>query len=114
MHSALSSGFTYNGTHYTGDQAAVAQGDNFLSLIVPMIMSSAAYKNSGAIVIWYDETEGGDTKLEEKGIRNRKRLLHQRARNRFLTRYPSLTGFLSNRHAGRASGGYPRMALSEV
>ena len=62
MHSALSSGFTYNGTHYTGDQAAVAQGDNFLSLIVPMIMSSAAYKNGGAIVIWYDETEGGDTK----------------------------------------------------
>ncbi|MGA9924358.1 MAG: hypothetical protein WBQ29_13240 [Isosphaeraceae bacterium] len=27
---------------------------------------------------------------------------------------PSLTGFLSDRHAGRASGGYPRMALSEV
>ena len=27
-----------------------------------MIMSSAAYKNGGAIVIWYDETEGGDTK----------------------------------------------------
>jgi phosphatidylinositol-3-phosphatase len=62
MHSALSNGFTYNGIHYTGDQAAVAQGDNFLSIIVPMIMSSAAYKNGGAIVIWYDETEGGDTK----------------------------------------------------
>ena len=27
-----------------------------------MIMSSAAYKNNGAIVIWFDETEGGDTK----------------------------------------------------
>ena len=62
MHSALSSGFTYNGTHYTGDQAAIAEGDNFLSMVVPMIMSSAAYKNGGAIVIWYDETEGGDTK----------------------------------------------------
>ena len=62
MHSALSNGFTYHGSHYTGDQAAVAQGDNFLSMIVPMIMSSAAYKNGGAIVIWYDETEGGDTK----------------------------------------------------
>ncbi len=62
MHSALSNGFTYHGTHYTGGQAAVAQGDNFLSMVVPMIMSSAAYKNGGAIVIWYDETEGGDTK----------------------------------------------------
>ncbi|MGZ3356225.1 MAG: alkaline phosphatase family protein [Isosphaeraceae bacterium] len=62
MHSALPNGFTYHGTHYTGDQAAVAQGDNFLSMVVPMIMSSAAYKNGGAIVIWYDETEGGDTK----------------------------------------------------
>jgi phosphatidylinositol-3-phosphatase len=62
MHSALSNGFTYHGIHYTGDQAAVAQGDNFLSIIVPMIMNSAAYKNGGAIVIWYDETEGGDTK----------------------------------------------------
>ena len=25
-------------------------------------MASQAYKNNGAIVIWYDETEGGDTK----------------------------------------------------
>ena len=29
-HSSLPNGFTYNGTHYTGDQAAVAQGDHFL------------------------------------------------------------------------------------
>ena len=58
MHSALLNGFTYNGVHYTGDQAAVAQGDNFLSLIIPQIMASRAYKNNGAIVIWYDETEG--------------------------------------------------------
>ena len=62
MHSALSGGFTYHGVSYTGDQAAVAQGDHFLSMIVPMIMSSAAYKHNGAIVIWFDETEGGDTK----------------------------------------------------
>jgi hypothetical protein len=61
MHSALTNGFTYNGTHYTGDQAAVAQGDNFLSIIVPQIMASQAYKNNGAIVIWFDETEGGDS-----------------------------------------------------
>jgi phosphatidylinositol-3-phosphatase len=64
MHSPLPGGFTYHGVTYAGtsDQAAVAQGDNFLSMIVPMIMNSAAYKHNGAIVIWYDETEGGDTK----------------------------------------------------
>lgn len=60
-HSALSGGFTYKGTHYTGDQAAIAQGDNFLSQIVPTIEASQAFKNNGAIVIWWDETEGGDT-----------------------------------------------------
>ena len=60
-HSTLSAGFTYHGTHYTGDQAAVAQGDNFLSLIVPQIMASQAYQNNGAIILWWDETEGGDT-----------------------------------------------------
>ena len=60
-HSALSAGFTYHGTHYTGDQAAVAQGDNFLSLIVPQIVTSQAYQNSGAIILWWDEAEGGDT-----------------------------------------------------
>jgi hypothetical protein len=60
-HSPLPGGFTYNGTHYTGDQAAVAQGDHFLSMIVPMIQASQAYKNNGVIIIWFDETEGGDT-----------------------------------------------------
>ena len=61
MHTALTAGFTYNGTHYTGDAAAIAQGDNFLSILVPQIMASQAYKNNGAIVIWFDETEGGDS-----------------------------------------------------
>lgn len=61
MHSTLTGGFTYNGVHYNGDQASIAQGDNFLSQVVPMIMGSAAYKNNGAIVLWWDETEGGDT-----------------------------------------------------
>lgn len=61
MHSALSGGFTYNGVPYTGDQAAIAQGDNFLSIVVPMIMASQAYKNNGVIILWWDETEGGDT-----------------------------------------------------
>jgi len=57
MHTALTGGFTYNGTHYTGDDAKVAQGDNFLAQIIPMIMASDAYKDNGAILIWNDETE---------------------------------------------------------
>jgi hypothetical protein len=59
-HSALSGGFTYHGTHFIGDQAAIAQGDNFLSIVVPQIMATPAYQNNGVIVIWWDETEGGD------------------------------------------------------
>jgi hypothetical protein len=59
-HSTLTGGFTYKGVHYTGDQAEIAQGDNFLSIIVPQIMASQAYKNNGAIVIWWDETEGSN------------------------------------------------------
>jgi hypothetical protein len=61
MHSSLDNGFTYKGTFYTGDQASIAEGDNFLSIIVPQIMASKAYKKDGAIVIWFDETEGGNT-----------------------------------------------------
>jgi len=60
-HSALTGGFTYNGVTYTGDQAAIAQGDNFLATVIPQILASAAYTNNGAIIIWWDETEGGDT-----------------------------------------------------
>jgi len=59
-HSALNGGFTYLGVHYTGDQASIAQGDNFLAQIVPQIMATAAYKDNGAIIIWWDESEGGD------------------------------------------------------
>ncbi len=58
MHTSLTGGFTYNGIHYTGDQANIAQGDNFLAQIVPLIEASQAFKNDGAIVIWNDETEG--------------------------------------------------------
>jgi hypothetical protein len=58
MHTALTAGFTYNGVHYTGDLAQVAQGDNFLSVLIPQIMASQAYQNNGVIVIWTDETEG--------------------------------------------------------
>ena len=58
MHTPLTAGFTYNGITYTGDAASIAQGDNFLSIIVPMIEASAAWQNNGEIVIWNDETEG--------------------------------------------------------
>jgi hypothetical protein len=61
MHTSLTGGFTYNGTAYTGDAANIAQGDNFLSIVVPEIEASAAFKNNGEIVIWNDETEGDGT-----------------------------------------------------
>ncbi len=63
MHSGLSTNFTYNGTTFTAgsDQEAVAQGDNFLATVIPQIMVTQAYKNDGAIVIWDDESEGGDS-----------------------------------------------------
>jgi phosphatidylinositol-3-phosphatase len=62
MHSPLSGGFTYQGTLFTGDQAAIAQGDNFLALITPEIEATPAFQNgTGLIEIWFDESEGGDT-----------------------------------------------------
>jgi phosphatidylinositol-3-phosphatase len=62
MHSSLNTNFTYHRVTYQAntDQEAVALGDNFLSKIIPQIMASQAYKNNGAIVIWNDESEGGD------------------------------------------------------
>ena len=60
-HSALKGGFTYRGVAYTGDQAAIAQGDNFLSQIVPQIMATPEYQDNGVIIIWWDETEKGDS-----------------------------------------------------
>ena len=61
MHTALSGGFTYNGVHYTGDLSQIAQGDNFLSIVVPQIMASQQYQSGhGLIVIWTDETEGSN------------------------------------------------------
>jgi hypothetical protein len=58
MHTSLTGGFTYDGVHYTGNEANIAQGDNFLSQIVPMIEASQAFKNNGLIEIWTDEDEG--------------------------------------------------------
>jgi hypothetical protein len=60
QHSSLSGGFKYNGTHFSGDQASIAQGDNFLSILVPQIMATPEYKNNGVIVIWWDESEQAD------------------------------------------------------
>jgi hypothetical protein len=59
-HSSLPNGYTYDGTAWTGDQAAIASGDNCLSIIIPKIMASAAYQDHGVIIIWTDETESTD------------------------------------------------------
>ena len=53
MHTALAGG--YKGL--TGEPAKIQQGDDFLRQIIPVIMASNAYKNHGAIIIWFDETE---------------------------------------------------------
>src|SRR4051812_42558674 len=60
-HSALKGGFTYQGVTYTGDQSSIAQGDNFLSQIVPRIMATPEYQDNGVIIIWWDESEKGDS-----------------------------------------------------
>jgi phosphatidylinositol-3-phosphatase len=54
MHTTLAGG--YKGL--TGDPAKILQGDDFLRRIIPVIMASNAYKNHGAIIIWFDESEG--------------------------------------------------------
>jgi phosphatidylinositol-3-phosphatase len=63
MHTATTANFTYHGTTYTGgtDQCAIAEGDNFLSIIIPQIMASPVFTNNGVIIIRFDESEGGDT-----------------------------------------------------
>ena len=66
MHTALTGGFTYNGVHYTGDEAQIAQGDNFLSQIVPLIEASQAFKDNGEIVIWNDEDEGDNAATDSQ------------------------------------------------
>jgi hypothetical protein len=53
MHTTLAAG--YKGL--TGDPAKIRQGDDFLKQIIPIIMASNAYKEHGAIVIWFDESE---------------------------------------------------------
>ncbi|MGZ4860636.1 MAG: alkaline phosphatase family protein, partial [Candidatus Angelobacter sp.] len=53
MHTTLAGG--YKGL--TGDPAKILQGDDFLRQIIPVIMASKAYKEHGAIIIWFDESE---------------------------------------------------------
>lgn len=69
MHTPLTGGFTYNGVHYTGNEAGIAQGDNFLSQIVPEIEASKAFQDNGLIVIWTDEDEG-DTPSTDQNYSN--------------------------------------------
>ncbi|MGE5243076.1 MAG: alkaline phosphatase family protein [Betaproteobacteria bacterium] len=59
MHNTLDTG--YGQFPSTDDGARIAQADNFLARIVPLIMASDAYRHGGAIVLWWDESEGGDT-----------------------------------------------------
>jgi phosphatidylinositol-3-phosphatase len=62
QHSALTNGYGGpSGSPNHGDKADIAQGDNFLARVVPLIMASDAYEDGGVIVLWWDETEGGDT-----------------------------------------------------
>jgi len=56
MHTALTMPFM----GLTGDASQIRAGDNFLSIVIPMIMASKAYQDHGAIILWNDETEGGD------------------------------------------------------
>jgi hypothetical protein len=53
MHSGLTAGFA----GLTGDEANIKLGDNAVSRLVPLIMSSDAYRDGGAIILWWDETE---------------------------------------------------------
>jgi len=58
QHSRLAGGY---GAFGSTDQGAIAQGDNFLARVVPLIMASDAYEDGAVIALWWDETEGGDT-----------------------------------------------------
>ena len=53
MHSGLTGGFA----GLTGDAAQIRAGDNAVSRLVPLILSSKAYRDGGAIILWWDESE---------------------------------------------------------
>jgi hypothetical protein len=61
QHSTLANGYgQFPNSPATSDFANIAQGDNFLARVVPLIMASDAYQDDGPIVLWWDESEGGD------------------------------------------------------
>ena len=84
MHTALTGGFTYGGVHYTGNDAAIAQGDNFLSQVVPLIEASQAFQDNGLIVIWTDEDEG-DTPATNQNYSNMEILIGHDAKGNAFT-----------------------------
>jgi hypothetical protein len=53
MHSGLTAGIA----GLTGDSAMIRAGDNLVARLVPLIMASRAYKDGGAIILWWDESE---------------------------------------------------------
>ena len=62
QHTTLTNGYGgAAGSPLRTDAARIAQGDNVLARIVPLLMASKAYKDHGIIVLWWDESEGGDT-----------------------------------------------------
>jgi hypothetical protein len=66
MHTALSGG--YRGL--TGDPAKILQGDDFLKQLIPVIMASNAYKNHGAIIIWFDEVRAGRRRRQPRRLQS--------------------------------------------
>jgi hypothetical protein len=62
MHTTVANGYGGpSGAAAKNDRGRIAQADNFLARVVPLVMASDAYKNHGMIVLWWDESEGGDT-----------------------------------------------------
>ena len=65
QHTTLTNGYgQYLNSGSSADSARIAQGDNFLARIVPLIMASDAYQDHGVIILWWDESEGGDDTSE--------------------------------------------------
>ncbi len=111
MHTTLAGG--YKGL--TGDPAKIKQGDDFLAQIIPVIMASNAYKNHGAIIIWFDESEAGRRRRQSRRLQShhrRDRHLFSRSRERrrpSLRQHRQLHAFLRSAHD---AGNLPRRAAS--